>query len=298
MRGLLISCATPAARRLLETQGNPFGPEDTRQTWVDEQHLPVVGPGESVDVLYWIGCCTTFDPTKQKIATDLCKILKRCGISFGVMGRDERCCGDPARLIGQEHLFQTIAKAQVADINARNFKVLLVSCPHCYNVLKNEYPQFGGNYNIVHHTEFLHEMLWNGTIKPVKGEKRKLVYHDPCYLGRYQKVYDSPREVIKAIPGVDVVEMKNHAEKSLCCGGGGGNYWFDSHEGERLNNRRVAQARDANADTVITGCAYCMQMLDDSIKIMDLDDKIRVMDIATLVLDSLGDAPKDAPSVS
>ncbi len=284
------------AMRLLETQGNPFGPEENRIDWIKNLDVRVVGPGEKCDVIYWVGCCTTFDPTKQRIANDLCTLLKRCGIEFGVLGADERCCGDPARLIGQEHLFQTIAKQQIEDINKREFRVLMVSCPHCYNVLKNEYPQFGGHYNVVHHSEFLHEMLWSGKLSPIKGEKNRIVYHDPCYLGRYQKIYDSPREVLKAIPGSEVVEMKNHAAMSLCCGGGGGNYWFDNIKGERLNNRRVGQARDAKADTIVTACAYCMQMLDDSVKEMGLEDSMKVKDLATVLLESLEDEARDAPT--
>ncbi|MCZ7586671.1 MAG: heterodisulfide reductase-related iron-sulfur binding cluster [Deltaproteobacteria bacterium] len=274
------------ALRMLETQGNPFGPEDVRSNWIGDLGVRIVAPGESVDVLYWIGCCMTFDPSKQKIASDLCRIMDLCGIDFGVLGADERCCGDPARVAGQEHLFQAIAKAQVDDLNKRQFRILMVSCPHCYNVLANEYPQFGGKYTVVHHTEFLHEMMWSGSLVPRQGEKRRVVYHDPCYLGRYQKIYDSPREVLRAVPGTDLVEMKHHQERSLCCGGGGGNYWFDVHEGERLNNRRIEQARDAHADLIVTGCAYCKQMLEDSAKLMDLED-VRVADLATVVLESL-----------
>jgi Fe-S oxidoreductase len=250
-----------------------------------------VGAGESIDVLYWIGCCTTFDPTKQKIATDLCKLLQRCGVNFGVLGQDERCCGDPARVLGQEHLFQTVAKEQIEVLKSRQFKVLLVSCPHCYNVLKNEYPSLGGNFNVAHHSQFLHEMIYMGVLKPQIGRRGRYVYHDPCYLGRYQKIYDAPREVIRSIPGTEVVEMANHHERALCCGGGGGHFWMDLKKGQRVNNLRVHQAMDKKADTIVTGCAYCMQMLDDSVKLNNQDENIRVADIATLMLESLGDEP-------
>jgi Fe-S oxidoreductase len=280
---------TEAARamRSLETQGNPFGPQGDRDDWIAKLGVRVVGPGESCDVLYWIGCCTTFDPTKQKIATDLAKLLRRCDIDFGVLGHDEKCCGDPARLIGDERLFQDTAKAQVEAINDRKFSVLLVSCPHCYNVLKNEYPQFGGHYNVVHHSEFLHEMIWAGRLQPGLAERRTLVYHDPCYLGRYQKIYDPPREALRALPGCSFEEMDHHASRSLCCGGGGGHFWMDIKKGKRINNLRVEEAQKAGADTIVTSCAYCLQMLDDSVKLADLDGKIRVADIATVVLESL-----------
>jgi Fe-S oxidoreductase/nitrate reductase gamma subunit len=277
------------ALKTLESLGNPFGPQDDRIDWINELDVPIIGPGQECDVIYWIGCCTTFDPSKQKIAADLCRILKKCGINFGVLGSDERCCGDPARVLGQEHLFREIAMKQIEDIKSRKFRVLLTSCPHCYNVLKNEYSQFGGDFHVVHHSEFLHEMIWRGILQPVLGIEGRYVYHDPCYLGRYQKIYQAPREVIKSVPGTELVEMENTMSKSLCCGGGGGHYWMDLKVGERLNNLRVQQAIDARAETIVTGCAYCMQMLDDSVKIMNQDENIRVVDMATLIMESLED---------
>ncbi|RJO68018.1 MAG: 4Fe-4S dicluster domain-containing protein [Myxococcales bacterium] len=275
------------AMKMLESLGNPFGAQSARVDWVSELGVRVVGPGEPVDVLYWIGCCTTFDPTKQKIATDLAKLLAKAGIDFGVLGESEHCCGDPARLMGQEQLFQTMAKMQIEELNSRKFKVLLTNCPHCYNVLKNEYPQFGGVYNVAHHVEFLHEMLWSGELKPAWGEKRRIAYHDPCYLGRYQKIYEAPREALKAIPGAEVVEMKHSRERSLCCGGGGGHFWMDIKKGERINNLRVEEAHAEGADTIITSCAYCMQMMVDSVKLLNYDEDVQVMDLATLVLNTL-----------
>ncbi len=286
MQGRLPSEAARALK-ILETQGNPFGPQEERVDWIAELGVPVVGPNEECDILYWIGCCTSFDPTKRKIASDLTALLQRCGTNFAVLGADEKCCGDPARVLGQEYIFQAIAKEQVELLNSRKFRMLLVSCPHCYNVFKNEYPQFGGHYNVVHYSEFLHEMLRAGVLKPRHGRDSRIVYHDPCYLGRYQKIYDSPREVLKAIPGARVTEMKMHADRSMCCGGGGGHFWMDIKEGERINNLRVKQARDAGADTIVTSCPYCMHMLDDSIKIMDMDDTLQVVDIAELVLNTL-----------
>jgi Fe-S oxidoreductase/nitrate reductase gamma subunit len=288
MKGRMPAEAARTLKRL-ESIGNPFAPQSDRVDWIKQLNVRVVDAGEEVDVLYWIGCCTTFDPTKQKIAVDLSKILKKCGIDFGVLGEDEKCCGDPARLMGQEQLFQELAKQQIELIKSRKFKILLTNCPHCYNVLKHEYRQFGADFNVVHHSEFLHEMLWLGKLVPQLGEKGKYAYHDPCYLGRYQKIYDSPREIVKSIPGAELVEMKNHREESLCCGGGGGHFWMDIKKGERINNLRVNQAKEAGADTIITSCAYCQQMLDDSVKVLNMDEDIRVVDIATLVLRSLGE---------
>jgi len=275
------------ALRMYETNGNPFAPQSERTDWINQMGVRVVGPGEKVDVLYWIGCCVTFDPQKHKIAEDLCRLLTRCGIDFGVLGGDEKCCGDPARVMGQEMLFQQTAKEQVELLKQREFKVLLTGCPHCYNVLKHEYKQFGGDFNVVHHSEYIHEMLYLDKLKPRFGTERKYVYHDPCYLGRYQKIYDSPREIVKAIPKAQVLEMKNRREKSLCCGAGGGHYWMDLKRGERINNLRVKQAHAVGADTIVTGCAYCMHMLQDSVKLLNYDDSMRVIDVASLAADSM-----------
>lgn len=275
------------AMRLFETNGNPFGPRSERADWIREWGVRTVAPGEKVDVLYWIGCIIAFDPQKHRIASDLCRLMEECGIDFGVLGEDEKCCGDPARIMGQEMLFQMAAQEQVELLKQREFKVLLTGCPHCYNTLKHEYRQFGGNFNVVHHSEFIQEMLDLKGLKPIQGESRKAVYHDPCYLGRYQNIYDAPRAVARAVPGIDLLEMKNRRTKSLCCGAGGGHYFMDLKRGERINNLRVNQAHAAGADTIVTGCAFCMHMLQDSVKLLNYDESMTVIDIASLVADSL-----------
>jgi Fe-S oxidoreductase/nitrate reductase gamma subunit len=275
------------ALRLFETNGNPFGSQSDRVDWIHQLKVRVVGPGEKVDVLYWIGCCVTFDPQKHKIAGDLCRLMEKCGIDFGVLGADEKCCGDPARVMGQEMLFQQAAKEQVELLKQRDFNVLLTGCPHCYNVLKHEYRQFGGDFNVMHHSEYICKLLESGALKTQFGAERTYAYHDPCYLGRYQKIYDAPREIIKTIPRARMVEMKNFREKSLCCGAGGGHYFMDLKRGERINNLRVKQAHAAGADTIVTACAYCMHMLQDSTKLLNYDESMRVVDVASLMADSL-----------
>jgi Fe-S oxidoreductase/nitrate reductase gamma subunit len=275
------------ALRTFETSGNPFGPQSDRVDWINKLNVRVVGPGEKVDVLYWTGCVVAFDPQKHKIASDLCRLMEKCGIDFGVLGADEKCCGDPARVLGQEMLFQQAAKEQVELLKQREFNILLTGCPHCYNTLKHEYKQFGGNFNVVHHSEFIFKLLESAKLKTQFGMEHTYAYHDPCYLGRYQKIYDAPREIIKSIPQGRVVEMKNYREKSLCCGAGGGHYFMDLKRGERINNLRVKQAHAAGADTIVTGCAYCMHMLQDSLKLLNYDESMRVVDVASLVADSL-----------
>ncbi|HSW38213.1 MAG TPA: (Fe-S)-binding protein, partial [Acidobacteriota bacterium] len=249
-------------------------------------------PGEKVDVLYWIGCCVTFDPQKHRIAEDLCRLMARCGVDYGVLGDDEKCCGDPARIMGQEMLFQQTAKEQVELIKQREFNILLTGCPHCYNVFKHEYRQFGADFNVVHHTEFIQRLIAGGRIRPQTGAGKNMVYHDPCYLGRYQGIYDDPRSVLDSIPDVSRSEMKNRREKSLCCGAGGGHYWMDLKRGERINNLRVKQAKAEGADTIVTGCAYCLHMLQDSLKLLNYDETMRVTDIASLTAESLDDGGK------
>lgn len=280
------------AMRLFETGGNPFGPHSERTDWIERSGLRVVKPGESVDVLYWIGCCVTFDPQKHRISEDLCRILERCGVDYGVLGADERCCGDPARILGQEMVFQQAAREQIALLGQRSFRTLLTGCPHCYNVFKNEYPQFGASYNVVHHTEFIRGLIESGGIRPGGGAEGKMVYHDPCYLGRYQGIYEAPRSVLRALTGAESAEMKNRREKSLCCGAGGGHYFMDLKRGERINNLRVQQARAVGADTIVTGCAYCLHMLQDSLKLLNCDESMRIVDIASLTAERLDDAGK------
>jgi Fe-S oxidoreductase/nitrate reductase gamma subunit len=280
------------ALKLLETNGNPFGPQSDRVSWIEKLNIPIIEAGESCDVLYWVGCCTTFDPTNQRIAQDVCSLLDMCGINYGMLGKDERCCGDPARVMGEERLFQEIAKKQIEQLSSRKFKILLTNCPHCYNVLKHEYKQLGGDFNVLHHSQFLHEMLWNGTLVPKFGIERKAVFHDPCYLGRYQKIYDSPREVINAVPGCSVSELEYHKGQSFCCGGGGGHFWMDLKERKRINALRIEQVEKTGADTVVTACSYCKKMLDDGLKMKDLDEKVEIIDVASLLLNSLREPTK------
>jgi Fe-S oxidoreductase/nitrate reductase gamma subunit len=273
--------------KVMESFGNPFGPQSEkikRQTQLD---APVIGPGQSCDVLYWVGCFVSMDPAKQKIAADLCRLLTHCHIDFGILGQGERCCGDPARIMGEEYLFQTIAKEQVFEINQRKFNSLLVSCPHGFTVLKNEYPQFGGIYPVVHYTEFLYQLMISGKMKFAPGKKRIVAYHDPCYLGRYQKIYAAPRRLLNAVPGIEFREMESHNDNSLCCGGGGGHFWMDFKPSGQIGLLRVEQALKSGADTLVVACPFCLHMLEDAVKMMDAENRLCVMDIAAVLLEAL-----------
>jgi len=283
--------------RALENQGNPFGPPADRTAWVADRQVRVVGPGEQVDVLYWSGCYTAVDETKRQIANDLCALLEQAGVDFGVLGADEGCCGDPACVVGDERLFQERAKEQVEQLNSRRFRILLTSCPHCYNVLANEYPQFGGHLRVLHHSQFLDELIEQGRLVPQSRDDRKFVYHDPCFLGRYQGIYDAPRNVLGHVGGEGKTEMRDSRQNSLCCGGGGGHFWMEMEAPRRIGDLRVQQAVQAGADCIVTGCAYCKQMLEDSVKSEGLSEPIEVTDLATLTLSHVARAQPPAQSV-
>jgi Fe-S oxidoreductase/nitrate reductase gamma subunit len=277
------------ALKTLEAQGNPFRAQAERLDFVERLGIPLIGPGEETEILYWIGCVTTFDPQKQRIAEDLVAILRHAGVRFGHLGRDETCCGDPARVLGDENLFQTIAKQTVAALDARRFTTLLVSCPHGYNVFANEYPQFGGRYRVMHHSQLLAQWIAEGRLRLSKAVPGRVTFHDPCYLGRYQGIFDPPRQVLRSLPDLDLREMRNHRDESFCCGAGGGHYFMDIDTGtERPGTVRVAEAVACRADTIAVACAYCQQMLQDAVKARNLEEQIQVLDIATLVRRSLG----------
>ncbi|MCP4576008.1 MAG: (Fe-S)-binding protein [Deltaproteobacteria bacterium] len=271
------------ALKRMQTLGNPFGSQSDRINWVESLGVNILEPGESCDVLYWIGCLTTFDPTKRKIAEDLISILKQTNVDYAVLGNGELCCGDPARALGDEHTFQTIAKKQIAELKTRRFKTILTSCPHCYNVLKNEYPQFDGQFKLKHHSQFIADLIESSELELRDNGRQAITFHDPCYLGRYQEIYDPPRKVVAQTGHTVLLEMKNNREKSLCCGAGGGHFWMDFKNGERINDLRVLQARDAGAETIVTGCPFCFQMLNDGLKTTNLDEVIQVEDITGLV---------------
>lgn len=287
MRGQVPQDAS-IALKTMERTGNPFGPQEARTQWIEEAQIPVLGPGEECDVLFWIGCCTTYDLCKQKVAYNLMSIFKEAGLKLAVLGDDEQCCGEPARSLGDENVFQTIVKNQIQAIESRKFKYLVAHCAHCYNVFKNDYPQFGAKFKVLHHTELISQLVREGVLKLDVPIEHRITYHDSCYLGRYNDMYEEPREILKAIKGAQLVEMKNNRERANCCGGGGGHYWMDIPNGERLNVQRVREAQETGAEIIAVGCIYCLHMFDDAIKILNLDDKMVVYDISELVVVASG----------
>ena len=277
--------------RSMESQGTPLGTQSERADWTEGLDINFLTAGNEVEVLYWVGCISAFDKRKQQIAKSMVKILNLSGKSWGMLGNLEKCTGDPARRLGDENTFQMMAKSNIGTLQSISFKTLVTHCPHCFNSIKNEYPEFGElskkAVRILHHTTMIHELIANKLIAPNKTTNELITFHDPCYLGRYNDEYDAPREVLVQLGKTHLTEMSASKEKSKCCGAGGGHYWFDMKVGERVNTQRIQQATETGAKVVATACPFCMQMLEDGIKLSNQDEQLSVKDIAELVAEAL-----------
>lgn len=277
--------------RALESRGNPYGAAEDRIKWADGLELPILQPGDSVDVLYWVGCVSSYDKRKQKIARSLVKLMNAAGLKFGILGNAEGCTGDPARRLGEENLFQMMAKQNIELLKGIQFKTLVANCPHCFNTIKNEYPEFGNlgegrTPEIIHHSVLLKKLLNEGAIK-VKGSADRYTFHDPCYLGRYNDEYDAPRSSLKKVKGLQILEMDRSREKGMCCGAGGGHFWMDIKKGERINAIRTDQAAATGADKIATACPFCLQMMEDGVKLTGREESLEVKDIAEVLAENL-----------
>jgi Fe-S oxidoreductase/nitrate reductase gamma subunit len=254
-----------------------------------------------LEVLYWVGCFGAFDSRNQRVARALAQVFKEAGVRFAILGREESCCGDPARRPGNEYLYQALAQANIELLNTYGVRKIVTACPHCYNTIKNEYPQFGGNYEVMHHSEFIDYLIKEGRITLANRVEQAVTYHDPCYIGRYNDIYDAPRSVIEAIPGAELREMKRSRSNALCCGAGGGRMFLEERVGRRMNQNRIKDALDTGAPTLAAACPFCTSMFEDGVKGLDAGDRIRLMDIAELVALSMrrdgrpadGDGPAD-----
>jgi Fe-S oxidoreductase len=270
---------TPKVETATASHGDPVSVVEAEPATGNRQ--PTAEP--LLEVLYWVGCLGSFDARNQRIAQSLAAIFKEAGVRFAILGKEESCCGDPARRPGNEYLFQTMAQANVEVLNTYGVRKIITQCPHCFNTLKNEYPQYGGNYDVVHHSEFLDYLIKSGRLQLANKVEQAITYHDPCYLGRYNDVYDAPRAVLEAIPGVELKEMRRTRNNALCCGAGGGRMWIEEHTGRRMNQNRMQDALDTGAPTLAAACPFCTSMFEDGIKGKDAGDKIRLMDISELV---------------
>lgn len=280
-----------SALKGMEMQSNPWGVgQDRREEWADGLDVPVMSKqaDREVEYLFWVGCAGATDERAKKIQQSLVRILKKAQVDFAILGCEEKCTGDPARRMGNEYLFDTMAKENIDTLSKYRFKKIFTSCPHCFNSLKNEYKDLGTNYSVQHHSELINELLSDGRLPlSIKEEVSKIVFHDPCYLGRYNSVYDAPRDTLKSIGGTEVVEMDMNKRKSFCCGAGGGRMFMEEPIGKRINHERCDQAIATKASTIATGCPFCMTMMSDGIKDRGKEEEIQVMDIAELVAKQL-----------
>jgi Fe-S oxidoreductase len=246
--------------------------------------------GESPEILFWVGCAGSFDDRYKKVTIAFVKILNKIGLKFAVLGTEESCTGDPARRAGNEFMFQMLAQQNIEVLNGYGVKKIVTACPHCFNTLKNEYPELGGDYEVIHHSTFLQQLIDEGRVKIEGGgafKGKKVTFHDSCYLGRANDVYEAPREVIKSLDA-DLIEMKRCKTNGLCCGAGGGQMFKDAEKGKKeVNIERIEEALETGANVLAVGCPFCMTMMSDGIKNKEREHDVKVYDLAEMLLESM-----------
>ena len=245
----------------------------------------MIADGETPEILFWVGCAGSFDERAQKITKDIAKILHHVGLKFAILGTEESCTGDPAKRAGNEFLFQMQAMANIELLNAYDIKKIVTGCPHCFNTIKNEYPELGGNYEVIHHTQLIQGLIDEGKLKASNGEffkGKKITYHDPCYLGRANGVYEAPREILQQLDA-DLVEMKRCKTNGLCCGAGGAQMFKEPEKGDKdINIERVEEALSLSPNIIAAGCPFCMTMLSDGVKHFEKENEVQVLDLAEI----------------
>tara|TARA_R110002072_G_scaffold1989_5_gene16710 strand:+ start:183088 stop:185106 length:2019 start_codon:yes stop_codon:yes gene_type:complete len=286
--GAIQPAAADAANKI-RVNGNPWGiTQDDRFKWADGLDVPVITPEKKVDYLYYVGCAGSYDAANQKVVKDTVMLLKKAGVDFAVMGKTEKCNGDPIRRFGDEYTFFEVAIENIANMNQYKFDKVVTHCPHCLHTIGKEYAKFDdGDFETLHHTELLGELVRNGKLKPTKPVNQELTYHDPCYLGRHHGEYDAPREILKAIPGVTLTEIDKNRDKALCCGMGGGNMWYELPEGEHLAVNRLKQIGETKAPKLATSCSFCLINFNSSKGQVDATEEIAIDDIASILAESV-----------
>jgi len=266
--------------------GNPQGEaQEKRDDWAKTLNVEPFTKG--TEILYFSCCVPAYDPSIKRVAQATANILKKAEVDFGILGSRESCCGESVRKAGNESLFQSLAQSNIGTFMENGVTKIVVSSPHCYNAFKNEYPEFGGNFEVIHYTQFLAELIKEGRLKFSRELNKKVTYHDPCYLGRHNNVYEEPREVLRSIPGLELVEMPDFAENGLCCGGGGGRIWMETKKGERFSDLRIDQAMEVGASILAAACPYCLLNFEDSVLTTDKGDVPQVKDISELVQEAI-----------
>lgn len=277
----------------IERANNPWRlPQRERANWASGLDIPTMSDKGEADVLFWVGCAPSYDDRSKKTARAMAQLLKQADVDFAILGGEECCTGDPARRMGEELLFKQQAETNVQTLGQYKFKTLVTTCAHCYNSHQNEYVQFGGragiDYQVVHHTDYLAQLVREQKLTPVNEVNQKVAYHDPCYIGRYNDIVDSPRELLQSIPGIELVEAPEYnRQRAMCCGGGGGNAWLEGWGDKKTNVIRLEQLRTENPDTIAVACPYCMVMFEDAAKNTGVDEKVARQDVAELLLQSV-----------
>lgn len=268
----------------METNYNPWTIGfATRGDWAKDLKVKILSEDSNVDFLFWVGCAGSFDERNKKVSRTLVNLLQKANVNFGILGTEEMCCGETLRRMGNEYLAQILMQQNIELFNKYGVKKIITFCPHCFNTFKNEYPQFGGVYEVFHHTEFLWDLIQKGKLKLKTSVEMNVVYHDSCYLGRYNNIYDAPRKLLESIEDTKLFEMKRKEDRSFCCGAGGGRMWMEETLGKRINQMRVDQAVQTNASVLASACPYCLTMLGDGIKEKGVEQLISAFDVAELV---------------
>lgn len=274
--------------RNLENNFNPWQMSwQTRADWASDLGVRLMADAQKAEYLYWVGCYGAFDERNKKVARAVVKVLRAAAVDFAILGNEERCTGEPARRVGHEYLYQTLAQENVQTLKRYQFQTIVTACPHCFNTIKNEYPQFDGHFRVIHHSQLFEELIRSGRLRVSRESAQRTTYHDPCYLGRYNDIYDCPRKVLRSVSRGEMVEMHLHRSKCFCCGGGGGRVWMEEHEGRRVNQLRVEQAMEVKPDILASACPFCLTMFEDGVKVKGAADTIRTRDIAELVAEAL-----------
>ena len=304
---VLIESAFPVEAagmlRNLENKGDPWGMGGARRAdWIGELdfEVPVVDGTIDPDVeyLFWVGCAGALEDRARKTTKAIATLLHTAGVKFAVLGPAETCTGDPARRIGNEFVFSMLAAQNIETLNQAGARTIVASCPHCFNTIANEYPQLGGNYEVIHHTQLLARLVAGGKLTPAGRVEEKLTYHDPCFLGRHNKVYTPPREILEAVPGVQATEMHRCKSRGFCCGAGGARMWMEERIGKRINTERIEEALALSPDTISTACPYCLVMLGDAVSAKkssgEAKETLEVVDVAQLLARSVSPAASPA----
>ncbi len=285
-----------------ERAGNPWGNRGSRMDWANglDVEVPLLADKKSCDVLYWVGCAGAFDPNSQRTTRSVARILNRAGVDWAVLGDEETCHCEWARRAGNEPLYQASVEANLETFKQYQFNVVITHCPHCFNTFKNEFPQFGGNFKVAHHSVYIAKLIAEGKIKPQLQHSETVTFHDSCYLGRYNGVYDAPREMLDAVPGLDVIEMARSRDRGLCCGGGGAQVWMETHQEHPVNQIRLEEAMSTGASTIAAACPFCTVMLGSAAQSRGVTEQVKIRDVAEIVADALqaGQTRQTPPGVA